>query len=196
VGAVLTQNLTDPAIGQRGLDLLAQGLSAVQTINRVVDENRHPSYRQIAVIDTKGETAYYTGEKAFPICASKEGDNCVAIGNLLANTRVPQEMAVAFAESQDHLLPVRLMSALARGLESGGEVSPVRSAGLLVVDRQPWPLVDLRVDWHESPLGVLRELWEIYEPQMGQFTLWATSPDKSVVVSFGKEDSGTDTDFR
>jgi uncharacterized Ntn-hydrolase superfamily protein len=183
VGAVLTQNLTDPAIGQRGLDLLAQGLSATETINQVVEENRSPAYRQMAVIDTKGRTASHTGERAFPICASEAGDDCVAIGNLLANTMIPQEMILAFQDSQDHPLPTRLISALARGLESGGEVSPVRSAGLLVVDRQPWPLMDLRVDWHESPLIALQGLWEKYEPQMDQFDLWALSPDQSAHVS-------------
>ena len=47
VGAVLTQNLTDPAIGQRGLDLLSEGLSAARTVRRVVEENQFPAYRQI-----------------------------------------------------------------------------------------------------------------------------------------------------
>ena len=183
VGAVLTQNLTDPAIGQRGLDLLSEGLSAARTVRRVVEENQFPAYRQIAAIDSKGEASFHTGERALPICASAVEDNCVAIGNLLARPEVPREMVTAFEKSPGDPLPVRLLSALEKGLEAGGEVSPVRSAGLLVVDRQTWPLVDLRVDWHDTPLWVLGHLWEIYQPQMNQFLLWALSPDKASPVS-------------
>jgi len=183
VGAVLTQNFTDPAIGQRGLDLLAGGMSAAQTVRRLVEENQYPAYRQIAAIDSKGETAFHTGEKAMHICASAVGDNCVAVGNLLAHPEIPREMVTAFEKSPNHPLPYRLLGALEKGLEAGGEVSPLRSAGLLVVHRQPWPLIDLRVDWNETPVLVLRNLWERYEPQMNQFLLWALSPDKAPPVS-------------
>ena len=179
VGAVLTQNFTDPGIGQRGLDLLAGRMSAGQALKRLVEENRYPAYRQIAVIDVRGETSCHTGSRALPLCASAIGVDCGAVGNLLKNTDVPGEMVSAFEKSPERALPVRLLSALERGLEAGGEVSPVRSAGLLVVHRQPWPIADLRVDWHEAPLFALRDLWERYEPQMDQFLLWALSPDKA-----------------
>jgi uncharacterized Ntn-hydrolase superfamily protein len=183
VGAVLTQNFTDPAIGQRALDLLAEGLSAAQAVRRVVEENPFPAYRQVAAIDSKGEASVHTGERALPICASAVGGNCVTVGNLLTHPDVPREMVTSFEKSPDPSLPVRLLSALEKGLQAGGEVSPVRSAGLLVVDRQPWPLVDLRVDWHDTPLLALRRLWERYEPQMNEFLLWALSPDKASPVS-------------
>jgi uncharacterized Ntn-hydrolase superfamily protein len=148
-----------------------------------VEENPFPAYRQVAAIDSKGKVSFYTGERALPICASAVGDNCVAVGNLLTRPDVPREMVTAFEKSPDPPLPVRLLTALEKGLEAGGEVSPVRSAGLLVVDRQTWPLVDLRVDWDDTPLSTLRRLWERYELQMNQFLLWALSPDKAPPVS-------------
>jgi uncharacterized Ntn-hydrolase superfamily protein len=148
-----------------------------------VEENSFPAYRQIAAIDSKGGVSFYTGERALPLCASAVGDNCVAVGNLLTHPGVPREMVTAFEKSPDPPLPFRLLTALEKGLEAGGEVSPVRSAGLLVVDRQTWPLVDLRVDWDDTPLFALRHLWERYEPQMNQFLLWALSPDKASPVS-------------
>ena len=53
----------------------------------------------------------------------------------------------------------------------------VKSAGLLVVHEQPWPLVDLRVDWEDDgPVGRLRELWERYEPQMQAYVTRALDP--------------------
>ncbi len=180
-GAVLTQNFTDPAVGLRGLELL-DGMGAEETVQRLVEENAFPAYRQIAVVDRNGRTSSHTGERALPVCASAEGENCVAIGNLLTHPGVPQEMAASFAQSPDRHLAARLVDALQKGLEAGGEMNPVRSAGLLVVHRHHWPIVDLRADWHDDPVFILRNMWSDYEPQMNTFLLWAFSPDKAPPV--------------
>jgi len=179
VGAALTQNFTDPGLGPRGLDLLAEGFTAAKVIQGLVRENKYAAYRQLAAIDRQGKTSHYSGEKTLGTYAGAEGDQCVAIGNLLANPDIPREMVITFAEHSDHHLAHRLLQALERGLEVGGEISPVKSAGLLVVHDQSWPLVDLRVDWHDNPLRILREIWEMYEPEMNTFFLWALSPDKA-----------------
>ncbi len=181
-GAVLTQNFTDPGIGLRGLELLAQGMSAGETVRRLVEENVFPAYRQIAVVDRDGNVSFHTGEKALPVCASAERENCVAIGNLLTHREVPREMATAFNRSPDRHLADRLMDALQKGLEAGGEINPVKSAGLVVVHRHSWPIVDLRADWHEDPVSILRKMWSEFEPQMNTFLLWALSPDKAPPV--------------
>lgn len=179
VGAVLTQNFTDPRLGLRGLDLLGEGFSAAEMIQRLISENPYAAYRQLAAIDRQGKTSHYSGEKTLGIFVGAAGEECVAVGNLLANPDIPRKMAEAFAEHSDRHLAHRLLYALERGLEAGGEMSPVKSAGLLVVHDQPWPLVDLRVDWHDDPIPLLHELWERYEPQMDTFRLWALSPDKA-----------------
>jgi uncharacterized Ntn-hydrolase superfamily protein len=71
----------------------------------------------------------------------------------------------------------RLITALEAGLAAGGEDGPVRSAGVLVADRQSWPVVDLRVDWHEQPIAALRTLWTEYAPQLEAYVLRALDPD-------------------
>jgi len=179
VGAVLTQNFTDPSLGPRGLDLLAEGWNATQVINRLVAENKYPAYRQIAVIDRNGRTSHYSGEKTLGTHAAAIGVNCVAVGNLLANPDVPQEMVSTFMKCPDQPLANRLLKALEKGWEVGGEINPVKSAGLLVVHHQPWPLVDLRVDWDDHPITLLRDLWKRYEPQIDIFLIWALTPDKA-----------------
>jgi uncharacterized Ntn-hydrolase superfamily protein len=74
-------------------------------------------------------------------------------------------------------LAARLMSALEGGLAAGGEEGPIHSAALLVADEQPWPLVDLRVDWDErDPVAVLRTLWTDYQPQMQDYVTRALEP--------------------
>ena len=53
----------------------------------------------------------------------------------------------------------------------------VHSAALVVADRMPFPLVDLRVDWaDENALGALESLWIAYEPQMQDYLTRAINP--------------------
>jgi uncharacterized Ntn-hydrolase superfamily protein len=70
----------------------------------------------------------------------------------------------------------RLLAAVEAGLTAGGEVGPVRSVGMTVVDRWPWPIVDLRVDWHEEPIAELRRVWDVYRPQMTDYLTRALNP--------------------
>ena len=73
--------------------------------------------------------------------------------------------------------PSGCCAALESGIVAGGEKGPVKSAGLLVVDKQIWPLVDLRVDWSEDdPVAGLRDLWERYQPQMRDYVTRALDP--------------------
>jgi uncharacterized Ntn-hydrolase superfamily protein len=100
----------------------------------------------------------------------------VALGNLLAEPGVPGAMIAAFEGASGHLAE-RLIAALEAGLAAGGEDRRVRSAGVLVADRQPWPVVDLRVDWHDRPIPALRALWTEYEPQLEAYVRRALDPD-------------------
>jgi uncharacterized Ntn-hydrolase superfamily protein len=85
-------------------------------------------------------------------------------------------MIEAFESAPDHLA-ARLIAGLEAGLAAGGEDGPVRSAGVLVADRQSWPVVDLRVDWHEQPVAALRALWTAYAPQLEAYVTRALDPD-------------------
>lgn len=177
VGAVATQNITDPSLGNRGLDLLAAGHSAPDALRRLLESARHPEYRQVIVIDRDGATAHHSGAKTLGTHAVAPGAHCIAAGNILANADVPEAMAREFTASPNRHLAERLLLALEAGLVAGGEVGPVKSAGILVVHEQPWPLVDLRVDWNDdAPVGRLRELWELYEPQMQSYVTRALDP--------------------
>jgi uncharacterized Ntn-hydrolase superfamily protein len=45
-----------------------------------------------------------------------------------------------------------------------------------VVHRHLFPIVDLRVDWHDTPIPELRQLWEVYRPEMDAYITRATNP--------------------
>ncbi len=177
VGAVATQNITDPRLGQRGLDLMASGLGAPAAMGRLLEEAPHPDYRQITMVDRNGETATHTGAKTLGTHAVASARDCVAAGNLLSNRDVPGAMTRSFVTHPDMHLAERLLLALEAGQVSGGEMGPVRSAGLLVVYEQSWPLVDLRVDWDEgNPISTLHRLWDRFQPQMNDYVIRALDP--------------------
>lgn len=175
-GVVLTQNVTNPALGPAGLAQMAAGATAVSTLAHMLTLEPYPDYRQVAVLDGGGETAVYSGSQTLGIYATASGENCIAAGNLLANTHIPQAMVDQFSRQLDLHLADRLLAALEAGLAAGGEMGPVRSAALTVCDQDSWPIADLRVDWHDAPIAQLRAIWQVYQPQMAAYILRAKDP--------------------
>ena len=178
VGAVASQNVTDPSLGPLVLDRLADGLSAGDALNAVVAGRSHINYRQLLVVDREGGVAIHSGAEVLGVWGEAKGVDCAAGGNLLAGPGVPAAMVAAFETSAGHL-GERLMQALEAGLAAGGEAGPVRSAGLKVADWLDWPLVDLRIDWADDPVGMLRAAWGVYAPQMVAYVQRAVDPTKA-----------------
>jgi uncharacterized Ntn-hydrolase superfamily protein len=177
VGAASTQNITDPSLGNSMLDLIAQGSSPEQAVQIVTKGRKFIDYRQLAVIDIKGRSASFTGSETLGTNAVVRGDGCIAAGNLLISTEVPQAMADSFSKHSHLHLAERLLLALQAGLDAGGEEGPVHSAGIKVAHEHPWPLVDLRVDWaDEDPIDQLIELWRDFEGQMMDYNTRAIDP--------------------
>lgn len=175
-GVVASQNITDPALGQKGLLLLADGLPAEETLTKLLDGYAFAAYRQLAIIDRNGGTACFSGAKSLGVHATHEGKDCVAAGNLLASTDVPRHMVGAFENSEGHLGD-RLLVAMKAAVAAGGEAGPVHSAGMLIVDKVSWPVADLRIDWHDDdPIVALDALWTLYKPQLGAYVTRALDP--------------------
>ena len=177
VGAVATQNLTDPALGPAVLDNLATGLDAQSALRASLKNRPHLEYRQVIVVDHRGNTACHSGAQMLGTHGASAGDDCYAAGNLLANTSVTTAIAAGFAQHQKDHLAERLIKAIEAGLAAGGEQGEVHSAALLVADAQPFPLVDLRVDWRDDdPVRALGDLWQAYRPQMADYVTRAVNP--------------------
>ena len=108
VGAVLTQHRTDPQLGPRGLDLLAAGHSASQVVQALAQDTPSIGWRQLAVIDKGGDTAFYHGDKIRSIHAASQGDAVCAIGNIIRNADIPYAMVEAFRHDPEEHLAERL----------------------------------------------------------------------------------------
>lgn len=177
-GVVLTQNVTNPVLGQLGVQLLEEGLDAQGVLTRLIEHEEYPEWRQLQVLDGQGQSAVHSGAETLGIHATQQGRDCVAGGNMLADEGVVRAMVEAFEASEGELAE-RLLTGMDAGLAAGGEMGPVFSAGLKVTDKASWPVVDLRVDWHVAPLTELRMVWENYLPQRDAYVLRAVRPDQS-----------------
>ena len=183
IGAVATQNITDPALGPRILEALAQGASAQSALDAALAETQFAAYRQLIAITHAGPPAVHTGTEALGVSASAAGATAAAAGNLLANSQVPQRMLDAFERTTGQF-GVRLLAALLAGQSQGGESGPIHSAALVIARELSWPIVDLRVDWDErDPLKALAHLWDIYAPQIDDYVKRALDP--AAAPSFG-----------
>jgi uncharacterized Ntn-hydrolase superfamily protein len=178
VGAVASQNVTDPRLGPRGLRLMAEGASAPEAVAILARTAAHAEFRQVLAVDGEGRAAAHSGRRTLGVWAEATGADVAAGGNLLADAGVPQAIVAGFAAAGGHLGD-RLLAALLAGRDAGGEAGPLRSAGLLVVADQDWPLVDLRVDWSAEgacPLNALAGLWALWRPQMDAYVARALDP--------------------
>jgi len=184
VGAVASQNVTDPALATLVLDQLQAGRDAAAAIAHVTNDREHIQYRQLTAVDTTGNTAHFSGDQILGTHAVATAGGCVAAGNMLASEAVPQAMVESFEKNPNTHLAERLLGSLEAGVAAGGEEGPTHSAALIVADKMPFMLVDLRVDWDdEDPVAVLRTLWRDYEPQMLDYLNRAINP--AIAPSYG-----------
>lgn len=176
VGAVASQNVTDPTLGPLALDLMQNGMGAAEAIERVRERGKFIEYRQVLAIDKHGATAIHSGPNSLGIWTQAQGKDVASGGNMLASDGVPQAVVDGFLASSGHL-GGRLIAAMQAGLAAGGEAGPLHSAGMLLVDKVAWPVADLRCDWTDDcPISAISNLWDIYKPQLDSYVQRAIDP--------------------
>ena len=176
VGAVASQNVTDPTLGPLALDLMQGGMPAAEAVEGVRSLGKFIAYRQVLAIDAAGRTAIHSGPNSLGIWTQATGEDVASGGNLLANDGVPAAIVEGFTEARGHLGD-RLIAALRAGLAAGGEAGPVHSAGMMIVDKVPWPVADLRCDWTEDcPIEAVATAWDVYKPQVAAYIQRALDP--------------------
>ena len=132
VGAVATQNITDPHLATLVLDAMEAGASAADAIAAVTSGRDNIDYRQLTAVDANGTTAHFTGAHILGTNAISEDTDCVAAGNLLSSTAVAKGISDGFMADPAAHLAERLLAGLEGGLNAGGEEGPVHSAALIV----------------------------------------------------------------
>jgi uncharacterized Ntn-hydrolase superfamily protein len=170
VGAVATQAWANVAYGPEGLDLLAQGQSAADVLQGLVQVDEGRDQRQAGVVDGEGGAATFTGTKCMEWAGGRTGEGFACQGNILTGPEVVEAMAAAFSETDGDLVD-RLLAALEAGDAAGGDRRGRQSAALLVVragggyEGRSDRYVDLRVDDHPEPVRELRRVFTVYDTE-------------------------------
>ncbi|MFZ0544136.1 MAG: DUF1028 domain-containing protein [Candidatus Promineifilaceae bacterium] len=174
-GAVATQSYANTAYGPVGLEMMAQGMSAEQTIYALTQSDDGRSQRQVGVVDRSGRAAAYTGEDCHDWAGHIVGEGFTCQGNILIPGTV-EAMAKSFEEQRGRSgeLADWLVAALAAGQAAGGDSRGRQAAGLLVVrenggyggrtDRY----IDLRVDDDPRPISKLNQLLTMHHLFFGR----------------------------
>src|SRR4051794_17063707 len=163
VGAVATQSAVNITYGPKGLGLLGQGKSAEEVVKTLTDADEGKDYRQLGIVDAKGNVANFSGNRCNAWAGAKSGKHYSCQGNLLTGEEVVEEMAKAFESSQGPLA-WRLMAALEAGEKAGGDKRGKQSAAILVVRERAGPngrsdrYLDFRVDDHKEPVTELARI--------------------------------------
>src|SRR5579863_3609774 len=136
VGAVATQANVNVGYGPKAIELLKQGLSAKQVLAKLLAEDTFEGKdgRQVAIVDSKGTIATFTGPNAPNWAGDLQGKTWSAQGNILAGPQVPEAMGKAF-EATTGELAERLYAALKAGDDAGGDSRGKQSASILVVPK-------------------------------------------------------------
>jgi uncharacterized Ntn-hydrolase superfamily protein len=168
VGAIATQAWANTSYGPRGLELLASGLPATETLAQIIEEDAGRADRQVGIIGITDAPATYTGPQCFPWAGGHVGEHYTCQGNILVSEDTVLAMAHTFEQTVG-LLCDRLVAALAAGQAAGGDSRGQESAALLVVregggysgfnDR----FIDLRVDDHPQPIDELQRILQLHK---------------------------------
>ena len=167
VGVVATQSFVNPSFGQRGLELLKTGKTAQEVVDQLIASDEGRDVRQLAIVDSKGNSAGYTGAKCISEAGHIVGDGYSVQANMMLNNTVWSAMSKAFKNSTGPLAE-RLVASLEAAQNEGGDIRGKQSACLLVVKGNAsgniWEdrLIDLRVEDNSEPIAEIKRLLKVY----------------------------------
>lgn len=172
-GAVATQAMGNTSFGTRGLEMMAAGRSAPETLDALLADDVGREHRQVGAVDAAGRAATFTGKECLAWAGGRTGEHFAIQGNILTGPEVVDAMAQAFRSDSGDLAD-RLMAALLAGDRAGGDRRGRQSAALFVVKPQAgyggfndiW--LDYRVDDDPDPVPRLVELLAIHRLYFGK----------------------------
>jgi uncharacterized Ntn-hydrolase superfamily protein len=173
VGAIATQAYANPRYGPQGLDLLRDGATAQEVVERLTGADDGRDHRQLGVVDAQGNAATYTGKECMDWAGGRTGDGYAAQGNILVSAETVDALAETFEASAGQPLAVRLIDCLAAAQAAGGDSRGQQSSALLVVERDGGyaqmsdTVVELRVEDHERPIEELRRIYTLHDQIFG-----------------------------
>ncbi len=169
VGSIATQSWANPYLGIDGVELLRQGLSAAEVLEKLISEDPGRDMRQLGIVDGQGQVAVHSGVQCTSWFGDITGPGYTIQGNMLTGGDTLEAMKDSFESTVDAELPERLVSALEAGQAVGGDKRGRQSAAMKIYAREEYPYLDLRVDEHPEPVAELRRVYEVARHQLLPF---------------------------
>lgn len=169
VGAIATQSFVNPYIGINGLKLLDNKMTSEEVLNYFIENDPEIELRQFCIVDNKGSAVAYSGNKCDGWYGQRTGKNYAIAGNMLVGEETIIEMEKSFKFSNHLSLAERLLNALEKGQNAGGDKRGRQSASVKVFSTEEYPLVDLRVDEHENPVKELIRIYKVAKIELFPF---------------------------
>jgi uncharacterized Ntn-hydrolase superfamily protein len=174
-GAVATQAHANLTYGPRGLEMLAEGIPAVEVVEALVHNDEVRSSRQVGLVDREGRAAAYSGSECIHWAGHIIGEGYTCQGNILIPGTV-EAMAARFEDIRGGAgeLADWLVETLLAGQEAGGDKRGRQSAGVLVVREKGGyggdndRYLDLRVDDDPNPIEELKGLVKTHHLYFGE----------------------------
>ncbi|MCG3227195.1 MAG: DUF1028 domain-containing protein [Candidatus Heimdallarchaeota archaeon] len=196
LGAISTQALVNWSLGPLGLEKLKEGLSLEEILKHFGEVDEDLESRQLGMVTYEGKVLAFTGSKCFDWAGHKTGKGYTCQGNILAGSKVIEDMAKAFEETQGTLAN-RLYAALLAGDDAGGDTRGKQSARIIVEKKEAGLLksdriIDIKVEDHDEPV---KELGRILNVHIFFNTLFGISQkyedDKKTAISEMEKFIGT-----
>jgi uncharacterized Ntn-hydrolase superfamily protein len=162
------------------LALLSAGLSAQETLDRLLAADDGREHRQVGAIDQAGRAATFTGQGCHAWAGGLIGTGYAVQGNILVGEATVTAIARSFEDATGELAD-RLVAALAAGQAAGGDRRGQQSAAVLVVrERGGYAgfndrYLDLRVDDDPKPIARLQQILELHH-------LYFAKPDPATLI--------------
>ena len=167
VGVVATQSFIRKAYGPQGLQLMEAGKSPQEALDGLIKKDDGRDVRQVAFLNTKGQSAVYTGKGCIDYARDIHGVNYSVQSNMMLTDQVCIAMQKAFLKNVNMPLAERVVACLKAAQAAGGDIRGRQSAAIIVVSGTPvkdsWDdkLVDLRVDDSPNPIPELERLLKL-----------------------------------
>ncbi len=168
IGAVATQSFVNVSFGKRGLALLKQGKSPQETLDQLLSDDEGREFRQVAIVDAKGNVAAFTGKNCVESASHIKGEKFSVQANMMLNDKVVPAMEKAFKDSKDLPLAERLVEAMKAAQNEGGDIRGQQSAAILIVkgkaSDKPWEdkIIDLRVEDHPEAVKEIERILKVH----------------------------------
>jgi len=198
VGVVATQSFVNPSYGPKGLELMENGVSAKNALEKLTNQDEGRDYRQAAMLDINGSVDAFTGKSCIESAGHYVGENFSVQANMMLNDKVIPYMKKAFLENANLPLAERIIKVFEAAESVGGDIRGKQSAAIIVVGKDKtknvWEdkKIDLRVDDSEDPIKEIKRLLKVHRAyehmNQGDLAIEENDMDKAL-IEYGKAQS-------